>query len=61
MPPVKRFKAVKMAEKFLSRHLKEMGYHVVIAVTPHSGVACLSQNLGFMVNPKPVVHLQKAI
>lgn len=61
IPPVTRYKAVKMAEEFICRELKRLGYNVVNCVTRHVGVATISQSLGYHVNPKALIHLQKVI
>tara|TARA_R110000822_G_scaffold90467_2_gene209145 strand:- start:3288 stop:3701 length:414 start_codon:yes stop_codon:yes gene_type:complete len=56
-----RWKAVKLAEKFLCMELKRLGYHVVMAMTELPGVAFLSQKLGYWVNPIGLTYICKEI
>lgn len=61
MPALTRFKAVKLAEKFLCQELRRLGYYQVSAITLKAGIASISQSLGYKVYDRAVVHLQKAI
>ena len=56
-----RFKAIKMAEEFLCQELKRLGYAVIAAITQKAGVACLSQRLGYWINPKGMSYLGKTL
>ena len=59
--PTKRYKAVKLAEEFICKRLKELGYTYIIGVSRHAGVAALSQSLGYEVLLKPVIEFNKVI
>lgn len=58
---ITRFKAVKLAEKFLCQELKRLGYGFIIGMTQKAGIACLSQRLGYWLNPKGMTYLAKTI
>lgn len=59
--PTARFKGIKLAEEFLCRELKRLGYVLIDAITRFAGMASLSQRLGYQVNPTAVIHLYKQI
>ena len=61
VPAMKRFRAVKLAESFLCKELKRLGYSLVVAHTKIAGVACLSQNCGYCVVPEGVSVVYKSI
>jgi hypothetical protein len=58
---ITRFKAVKLAEKFLCQELKRLGYGVIVGMTQKAGIAFLSQRLGYWLNPKGMTYLAKTI
>lgn len=60
-PSMTRFKAVKMAEKFLCQELKRLGYTMIVGMTQKAGIACLSQRLGYWINSKGMTYLAKTL
>ena len=59
--PMTRFKAVKIAEKFIVQELRRLNYSVINAVTLHAGIASIAQALDYTLYPKALIHLQKVI
>lgn len=55
VPYMKRYRAVELAEKFLSEALKEDGFLEIIILTKFPRLACLSQNMGYQIHEKPVI------
>ena len=58
---LKRFKAVKLAENFLCRELKELGYSYIQGFSKKAGVACLSQKCGYEILPFALNIFHKSI
>lgn len=56
-----RWNATKLAEEFLCEELKTLGYSVIIGVSQNSGVAWLSQKLGYWVSPQAMSYFHKSI
>lgn len=57
----RRHKAVKMGEKFICERLKENGFSVVQAITPHAGIASLACLLGYSPDPVPQFAIYKTL
>ncbi len=57
----KRYKAAKLAEEFLCERLRDHGYSLIYGMTPHAGIASLSQKLGFQVDMTPNLAIYKLL
>jgi len=58
---LKRYKAAKLAEEFMCERLQEHGYSLIYGMTPHAGIASLSQRLGFQVDTTPNIAIYKTL
>jgi hypothetical protein len=59
--PTKRLRAVRLAEGFICERLKHHGYSVIMGVSPHAGVASISQSMGYTESPKVLAAFTKTI
>jgi len=57
----KRYKAMKLAQEFLCERLRDHGYSLLYGMTPHPGVASLSQRMGFSVDMTPNLAIYKLL
>lgn len=61
VPKMKRFRAVELIEQFLCERLLELGYTVIIGMSRHAGVAALSQEFGYTVEPHSAALFHKVL